>query len=152
GYSCAYTDSLSWASERQPLPMTRDPRTVFDQLFGVGATPAERIARRREDRSILDALTAAISSLKAELGPADRARLSEYLDDVREIERRIQKVEAFNRSGETRELPAAPVGVPDSFDEHVKLMFDLQALALASDVTRIFSFKMARDSSGRVYP
>jgi hypothetical protein len=152
GYSCTYTDTISWSSPTQPLPMIRDPRVVFDQLFGAGATPAEREIRRREDRSILDSITASVSSLQRELGAADRARLAGYLDDVREIERRIQKIEAYNTSGERRELPEAPVGVPDSFDEHVKLMFDLQAIAFASDVTRVFAFKMARDASGRVYP
>jgi hypothetical protein len=152
GYSCAYTDSISWSAPDQPLPMIRDPRTVFDQLFGSGATPKERDARRREDQSILDTITASVNRLKAELGAGDRARLANYLDDVREIERRIQKVEAYNTSGEQRALPAAPVGVPDSFEEHARLMFDLQALAFASDVTRVFAFKMARDASGRVYP
>ena len=152
GYSCAYTDSISWASPTQPLPMMRDPRVVFDQLFGVGATPGERRERRAEDRSILDWLTASVARLQKELGAADRARLADYLDDVREIERRIQKVEAYNSSGEPRELPGAPIGVPDSFSEHVKLMFDLQALAFASDITRVFAFKLGRDASNRVYP
>jgi len=152
GYSCAYTDSISWASPSQPLPMIRDPRVVFDQLFGVGATPAERKERREEDRSILDWLGSSVSRLKKELGAADRARLDDYLEDVREIERRIQKVEAYNTSGEPRELPGAPIGVPDSFTEHVKLMFDLQALAFASDLTRVFAFKLGRDASNRVYP
>jgi hypothetical protein len=150
-YSCVYTDSISWASPTQPLPMIRDPRVVFDQLFGVGATPEARLARRARDRSILDWVAEAASDLKASLGPADRARLSEYLDDVREIERRIQRIESQNRSGEARELPAAPIGVPDSFDEHVKLMFDLQAVALAADVTRVFAFKLSRDVSNRVF-
>jgi len=152
GYSCAYTDSISWASPSQPLPMVRDPRVVFDQLFGVGATPAERKERRAEDRSILDWLGSSIVRLKKDLGAADRARLSDYLEDVREIERRIQKVEADNRTGDQRELPGAPIGVPDSFSEHVKLMFDLQALAFASDITRVFAFKLGRDASNRVYP
>src|SRR6185436_12647931 len=152
GYSCAYTDSISWASPDSPLPMVRDPRVIFDQLFGVGATPAERKERRVEDRSILDWLGTSINRLKKDLGTADRARLSDYLDDVREIERRIQKVEAFNSSGEQRELPGAPIGVPDSFSEHVKLMFDLQALAFASDITRVFAFKLGRDASNRVFP
>jgi uncharacterized protein DUF1552 len=152
GYSCVYTDSISWASPEEPLPMIRDPRVVFDQLFGVGATPAERALRRQEDRSILDWIGESVARLNKELGAADRARLSDYLQDVREIERRIQKVEAFNSSGEPRELPGAPVGVPDSFEEHVKLMFDLQALAFASDVTRVFAFKLGRDASNRVYP
>jgi hypothetical protein len=152
GYSCAYTDSISWASPEDPLPMVRDPRVIFDQLFGVGATPAERKERRAEDRSILDWLGTSINRLKKDLGAADRARLADYLDDVREIERRIQRVEAFNSSGEQRELPGAPIGVPDSFSEHVKLMFDLQALAFASDITRVFAFKLGRDASNRVYP
>jgi hypothetical protein len=152
GYSCVYTDTVSWASPTQPLPMIRDPRAAFDQLFGVGATPKERAQRRAADRSILDWISGEVDRLKRELGPADRARLSDYLDDVREIERRIQRVEAQNTSGEKRELPEAPVGVPDSFREHVQLMFGLQALAFTSDVTRVFSFKTGRDGSSRVYP
>jgi hypothetical protein len=152
GYSCVYTDSISWASPTEPLPMVRDPRTVFDQLFGLGATPEERSQRRAEDRSILDWIKGSADRLSRRLGAADRQRLSEYLDDVREIERRIQKVEAFNSSGEPRELPGAPMGVPDSFEEHVKLMFDLQAIAFASEITRVFAFKLGRDASNRVYP
>ncbi|MBI1875058.1 MAG: DUF1552 domain-containing protein [Acidobacteria bacterium] len=151
GYSCAYTDSISWASPTEPLPMIRDPRAVFDQLFGVGATPEARAARRRRDRSILDWVTESANQLKASLGATDRARLTDYLDDVREIERRIQKVEAFNTSGEPRELPVAPIGVPDSYDEHVKLMFDLQILAFGADITRVFAFKLSRDVSNRVF-
>jgi hypothetical protein len=152
GYSCTYTDSISWASPTRPLPMTRDPRTVFDQLFGVGATAQERAERRAEDRSILDWLGTATARLTKQLGAADRLRLSAYLEEVREIERRIQRVEARNASGEPRDLPDAPIGVPDSFSDHVKLMFDLQALAFASDVTRVFAFKLGRDASNRVYP
>src|SRR3954470_17270809 len=151
-YSCAYTDAISWASPSEPLPMIRDPRAVFDALFGVGATPDERARRRREDKSVLDTIVASIDRMKRQLGAADRARLGDYLDDVREIERRIQNIEARNRSGESRELPDAPVGVPDSYDEHVRLMFDLQAVALASDITRVFAFKLSRDVSGRVFP
>ncbi len=150
-YSCVYTDTISWASPTDPMPMTRDPRAVFDQLFGVGATPEARQLRRRDDRSILDWVTESVNDLKRKLSPADQARLTDYLDDVREIERRIQKVEASNTNGDPRELPDAPVGVPDSFEEHVKLMSDLQALALAADVTRIFSFKLSRDVSNRVF-
>jgi uncharacterized protein DUF1552 len=152
GYSCTYTDSISWASPSTPLPMVRDPRVVFDQLFGVGATPGERRQRRAEDRSILDWLASSVDRLKKDLGVADRARLNNYMDEVREIERRIQKVEAYNSSGEPRELPEAPIGVPDSFGEHTKLMFDLQALAFASDITRVFAFKLGRDASNRTYP
>jgi hypothetical protein len=152
GYSCVYTDTISWADKDQPLPMIRDPRLAFDQLFGVGATPEERAERRAEDKSILDLISAQLNRLNREIGGADRVRIANYLDEVREIERRIQKVEAYNKSGEPREIPMAPVGVPDSFDEHVKLMFDLQALAFQADVTRVFSFKMGRDASSRVYP
>jgi len=152
GYSCVYTDTISWSSPDQPLPMVRDPRVAFDQLFGVGATPAERAANRRADKSILDWITSEVAGLRRQLSATDRARLNEYLDDIREIERRIQQVEAHNASGEQRQMPEAPIGVPDAFDEHVKLMFDLQALAFASDVTRVFSFKMGRDGSSRAYP
>jgi hypothetical protein len=152
GYSCAYTDSISWASPSEPLPMVRDPRAVFDQLFGVGATPEARAARRKRDRSILDWVADSVNELRTTLGATDRARLSEYLDDVREIERRIQKVEEFNRSGEQREQPDAPIGVPESYTEHVKLMFDLQAIAFTSDITRVTAFKLSRDVSNRVYP
>jgi hypothetical protein len=151
GYSCVYTDSISWAAPDEPLPMVRDPRTVFDMLFGVGATAQERAERRSEDRSILDWITQDMSRLRNTLGTADRARLNDYLEDIREIERRIQRVEAQNTSGEQRELPGAPVGVPDSFEEHIKLMFDLQAVAFASDITRVFAFKLGRDASNRVF-
>jgi hypothetical protein len=152
GYSCAYTDSISWASPSEPLPMIRDPRAVFDQLFGIGATPEARAARRRRDRSILDWVSQSAQELRARLSPADQARLNDYLDDVREIERRIQRVEAQNTSGEPRQLPGAPIGVPDAYDEHVKIMFDLQAIAFQTDVTRVVAFKLSRDVSNRVFP
>ncbi len=151
GYSCVYTDTISWASPKNPMPMIRDPRVAFDQLFGVGATAGARAVRRAEDKSILDWITADIARLKRDLGTADQARLGDYLEDVREIERRIQKTEVFNRSGDERALPGAPVGVPDSFEDHIKLMFDLQAIAFASDITRVFSFKLGRDASNRVF-
>jgi hypothetical protein len=152
GYSCIYTDTLSWASPTQPLPMVRDPRVVFDQLFGTGATPDERKANLKTDRSILDWITTQVSQVKRDLGAGDRARLNDYIDNVREIERRIQRVEARNASGEQRAMPEAPIGVPDSFEEHMHIMMDLIALAFASDSTRVFSFKMGRDASGRSYP
>ena len=152
GYACVYTDTISWKSPTEPLPMVRDPRVAFDQLFGAGGTAEERAARRRANKSILDFITGRVSEIKRQLGPADLARLDRYLENIRELERRIQMVEAQNTSGAERELPEAPAGVPDSFEEHVRLMFDLQALAFASDVTRVFSFKMGRDSSARVYP
>jgi hypothetical protein len=155
GYSCVYTDAISWAAPNRLLPMIRDPRVVFDELFGVlkvGATQADRAERLAEDRSILDWLLSSVARLQKTLGPADRARLGDYLEHVRELERRIQIVEARNHSGELRELPADPIGVPDSFGEHVRLMFDLQVLAFASDVTRVFAFKLGRDNSNRSYP
>ncbi|MES2523426.1 MAG: DUF1552 domain-containing protein [Gemmatimonadota bacterium] len=152
GYACVYTDSISWASPTEPLPVIRDPRVAFEKLFGVGGSSAERAERRRTRRSILDFVSGEMSSLKGTLGATDRTRLDSYLSDIREVERRIQRVEARNASGDPRELPEAPAGVPDSFAEHVKLMFDIQALAFAADITRVFSFKMGRDGSSRTYP
>ena len=152
GYACVYTDSISWASPNEPLPVIRDPRVAFEKLFGVGGTALERADRRRTRRSILDFVNGEMLSLKSVLGAEDRGRMDRYLEDIREVERRIQRIEAHNTSGEQRELPEAPAGVPDSFGEHVALMFDLQALAFAADITRVFSFKMGRDGSSRVYP
>jgi hypothetical protein len=143
---------ISWASPTEPLPMIRDPRVAFDMLFGAGGTPAERAARRQTQGSILDYITGRVAQLKRELKPSDRQRMEQYLENIREIERRIQRVEMQNTSGQPRELPEAPAGVPDSFEEHMKLMFDLQALAFESDMTRVFSFKTGRDASSRVYP
>ena len=152
GYACVYSDTITWASPTTPLPMTIDPRMAFDRLFGDGKTAEERKARREVDHSILDAIATKVGRLKQNLDDRDRSRLESYLDDVREIERRIQRVEKYNSSGEKRELPAAPIGVPDSFEEHVRLMFDLQALAFMTGVTRISAFKMSRDVCQRVYP
>ena len=152
GYACAYTDSISWASPTDPLPMTRDPRVAFDQLFGAGGTPEERARRRRTQASILDWVTEEVARLRAALPPEDRIRMEHYLEDVRELERRIERTEARNTSGFERELPEAPVGVPDSYTEHVQMMFDLQALAFQTDMTRVFSLKMSRDVSSRVFP
>ena len=152
GYACVYTDTVSWASPETPLPMIRDPRMVFEQLFGSGGTPEQRAARRATDKSILDMLSTQMADLRRSLGPSDRQRLDQYGTNIREIESRIARIEARNTSGDARELPGAPAGVPDSFEEHVKLMFDLQVLAFSSDTTRVFSFKMGRDGSGRVYP
>ena len=152
GYSCVYTDTISWASATEPLPMIRNPRLAFDQLFGAGGTKEARAERREAQRSVLDFITNEVAALKRELDPADRRRMDRYLEDIREVERRIQRVEARNMGGELRALPGAPAGVPDSFDEHVKLMFDLQALAFETDMTRVFSFKLSRDATGRVFP
>ncbi len=152
GYACVYMDTISWASPTRPLPMIRDPRLAFDQLFGSGGTPEKRGERRKASRSILDWIPGEVDRLKRRLGPSDRRRLDDYLENIREIERRIEKVEERNATGEARELPDAPIGVPDSYTEHVELMFDLVALAFVGDMTRVFSFKLSRDVSGRSFP
>ena len=152
GYTCVYTDSISWASPNEPLPLIRDPRLVFDQLFGAGGTAEERQMRRRTDQSILDWIGNRASDLKKQLGPEDQRRMDQYLTNIREIERRIQQIENRASSGEQGNIPEAPSGVPESFAEHVELMFDLQVLAFAADTTRVFSFKMGRDASARVFP
>ena len=151
GYSCVYTDTISWASATQPLPMIRDPRAVFEQLFGAGGTAEQRAERLATDRSILDWVMGEMSGLRRDLGPADRHRLDLYTTNIRELEQRIQRIEVQNSSGEERNIPEAPVGVPDDFAEHMNLMFDLQVLAFMADATRVFSLKMARDASPRVY-
>ncbi|MCY3547195.1 MAG: DUF1552 domain-containing protein [Gemmatimonadetes bacterium] len=151
-YSCAYTDTISWSSPNEPLPMIRDPRVAFDMLFGAGGTPEERAARRASRKSILDWMADEIAALKRELGATDRLRMDRYLNNVREIERRIAAIESRNTSGEERELPEAPAGVPDSFTEHMRLMFDLQVLAFETNMTRIISFKTGRDADNRVFP
>jgi hypothetical protein len=150
GYSCAYMNTLSWQGPTSPLPMEINPRVVFERLFGGGATAEERLARMNDDRSILDFVVNDIKDLSKGLGARDRARLDEYLQNVREIERRIQRAEA---QAETRpDVPAEPVGVPESFEEHVALMFDLLALAYQADLTRVFTFMVAREVSQRTYP
>lgn len=151
-YHCAYTTSLAWASPSQPLPAIREPRIVLERLFGAGDTPEDRAARRRTDASMVDWIAEEVARLKRTLGPADRAALDEYTDHIREIERRIELVEAKNASGEQREMPEAPSGVPDSFEEHMQLMFDLQLLALQADLTRVITFKTGFDQSNRTFP
>jgi len=152
GYTCLYTDSISWANPTEPLPVMRDPRVAFNTLFGAGTTAEDRMSRMRTNQSILDWINGRMGQLTRDLGPSDRIRIERYMDNIREIERRIQIIEARNTSGEERELPGAPAGVPDHFEDHMKLMFDLQALAFESDMTRVFSFKIGRDSSNRVFP
>ncbi len=151
-YSCAYTDAISWASPSEPYLGTRNPRLVFERMFGAGSTTEERVTRRQENRSILDWITGEVASLKRELGVTDQRRVDGYLEDVRELERRLQMVEQRNSSGEERALPEAPVGVPDTFEEHMKIMFDLQLLAFEGDLTRVISFKWGRDGSNRIFP
>jgi hypothetical protein len=151
-YACAYTDTISWASPSEPLPMIRNPRVAFDMLFGAGASNEDRALRRRENASILDWVTGEMATLKRQLGASDQRRVEQYLENIRELERRIQAIETKNTSGEERALPEAPAGVPDSFAEHMQLMFDIQVLAFESDMTRVFSFKTGRDASSRTYP
>jgi hypothetical protein len=152
-YSCAYMDTISWSTPTTPLPMTRDPRLAFEELFGSGGSAQDRANRNRINKSILDSITHDVARLQKNLDPKDKGRLNDYLENIREIERRIQKIEEYNlaHSGD-RQMPAAPVGVPDSWEQHVKLMFDLQVLAFAADVTRVSTFKMSRDTSNRVFP
>jgi hypothetical protein len=145
-------DTISWESPTKPLAMVRDPRMVFDQLFGVGSSPELRARRRKADRSILDWVTTQVTSLKASVGPPDRVRLDEYLENIREMERRIARIEQQNASGEVREMPMAPVGVPDDWAEHAKLMYDLQAVAFAGNITHVSTLKLSRDVSGRTFP
>ena len=152
GYACAYTDTVSWASPSQPLPMVRDPRAVFEMLFGAGGTPEQRAKRRQADHSILDWMLEEISALRRTLGEADRRRLDLYTGNIRELEQRIQRIEAQNADQPEREIPNAPMGVPDDFAEHMEVMFDLQILAFMADTTRVFSLKMGRDASPRVFP
>ncbi len=152
GYTCAYTNTICWRSATTPLPMETNPRTVFERLLGdAGATdPAARLARIEQNRSLLDAVTDKVAALRRDLGARDRHKLGEYLEAVRDIERRIQRAEAQV----DQPLPdiAAPLGIPTSFDEHAKLMFDLQVLAYQTDLTRVVSFMLSREYSGRTYP
>jgi hypothetical protein len=149
-FSCAYMNTISWASPTTPLPMEINPRLVFERLFGRAGTHAQRLARMQEDRSILDAVVGDLNDLQRNLGVRDRAKVKDYLDDVREIERRIQRTEEKNRT-EVR-TPDAPIGIPDAFGDHVALMFDLLAVAFQSDITRVFTFMMSREASQRTYP
>jgi hypothetical protein len=150
GYACAYSNTISWKTPTIPLPMENNPQVVFEKLFGDGSNNADRLARKQESRSLLDSVMDQVASIQRELPASDRTRLSEYLDDVREIERRIQK--AQNQVPADLKLPEAPVGVPESFDEHFKMMYDLQVLAFRAEITRIATLMYARDTSGAVYP
>jgi hypothetical protein len=151
GYSCAYTNSISWASPTQPLPMELNPQVVFERLFGDGGTPAERAARREQDRSILDSVTQKLARFGRDLGAGDRAKLEEYTEDIREIERRLE-IAKKAAGGMSMKGIVTPAGIPESFDEHVKLHFDLQVLAFKADITRVSTVLYARDLTGRAYP
>jgi hypothetical protein len=151
GLACVYMNNLSWSSPTTPLPTEADPRAVFERLFGDGGSASERQQELRMNRSILDWVLDDFRSLQPALGPADRTKVSEYLDAVREIERRIQKAEQQNAASPLPKLQR-PVSVPASWEEHVRLMFDLQVLALQADLTRVISFQLSREASTRAYP
>jgi Protein of unknown function (DUF1552) len=149
GWACAYLNTFSWSGPTTPLPMEINPRVVFERMFGGTGTLEERVARMRVGRSILDSIIPEATSLQGRLGAADRVKLAAYLSDLREIERRLQGAEANAHTTVTAE---APVGVPADFEEHVGLMFDLLAMAYQSEITRVFTFMMARELSQRTYP
>jgi len=150
GYSCTYMNTISWASETAPLPMEINPRVAFERLFGRAGSPEDRRRRMQEDRSILDSVTEEARALQSAIGAPDRNRLDDYLENVREIERRIQRTEA--RGAAELSTLTAPVGIPESFEEHIGLMFDLLAVAYQADLTRIFTFMTGREASQRTYP
>lgn len=150
GYSCAYMNTISWASETDPLPMEVNPRVAFERLFGRAGTAEQRERRIREDLSILDSLADEARALGRKVSAPDRTRIESYLDNVREIERRIQRTMA--RGSSDAEAMAAPLGIPDSFEEHMRLMFDLLAVAFQADLTRVFTFMTSREASQRTYP
>jgi len=151
GYACVYQNNLSWSSPTTPLPAEAHPRIVFESLFGEGGSMADRRSALRKRASLLDWFNEDIARLKRELGPADRARVSQYLETVREVERRIQKAEADAAHNPLPDLDR-PVGVPAAYADHARLMFDLQVLALQGDVTRVITFQLARETSTRTYP
>lgn len=150
GYACAYFNTLSWRSETEPLPMEINPRNLFERMFGRPGTAAQRIERMRTGRSILDSVTDDLAELTREVGAQDRSRLSDYLEHVRETEERIARAE--RQSSVDVEIPDAPVGIPESFAEHVGLQFELIALAYQMDLTRVFTFMLSRDVTQRTYP
>ena len=151
GMSCIYETSLSWSSPTTPLPAEANPRVVFERLFGDGGSAADRLAALREDGSLIDFVSDDIAHVQKKLGPGDRTKLSQYLDTVREIERRIQKAEQQTANSAAPDL-TRPIGVPSAYGDHAKLMFDLQALAMQADITRVITFQLAREASTRTYP
>jgi len=150
GYSCAYMSTIAWKGPTTPLPMERNPRVVFERLFGRPGTTAERVQRMKGDQSILDSVREDVASLERDLGSRDRVRLTEYLDHVREIEQRIERAE--KQANSDIAIPPAPVGIPPTFEEHVHLMFELMAVAYETDMTRVFTFMMNREASQLVFP
>jgi hypothetical protein len=150
GYSCVYTNTISWASPTTPLPMELNPQVVFERMFGSGSTPAQRVARRERNQSILDSINDKTRGLRTEISVPDRSRLDAFTENVREIERRLEI--AAKATTAAPEDFAVPPGIPQSFDEHIKLMFDLLALAYQADLTRVGTLLFARDLTGRRYP
>ncbi len=150
-YGCIYMNTLSWRTPTTPLPMEINPRKVFERMFGQGGSAADRQARSNEDRNILDAISQQAADLQRKLGPRDRTTMGEYLENVREIERRIQKVSVDQATSEL-ELPPEPAGIPYDFEKHIMLMYDLLALAYQANVTRVATFMVAREVSNRTYP
>src|SRR5258706_3151831 len=151
GYACVYQNNLSWSSPTTPLPAEAHPRVVFERLFGDGGNATDRSAALHRRASMLDWVTEDIARLQKKLGPNDRSKVSQYLDTIREVERRIQKAEGESADSTLPDLDR-PMGVPVAYTDHARLMFDLQALALQGDVTRIITFQLAREASTRTYP
>ncbi len=149
GLSCAYRDTISWQGPTSPLPMQNNPQVVFERLFGDGATDAERRARRQQSVSLLDSVRGEASALQRRLPAIDRNRVDQYLNDVREIERRIEK--AAKQASTDVTLPDAPTGIPKDVEDHIKLMFDLQVLAWQADITRVTTLLLAKELSNAVY-
>ncbi len=150
-YGCIYMNTLSWRTPTTPMPMEINPRKVFERMFGDGGSAADRLARIQEERSLLDAITREASSLQLQLGSSDKRTMSDYLENVREIERRIQRAEK-NQGDEALALPDRPAGVPFEVEEHIKLMYELLALSYQADVTRVATFMVSREVSNRTYP
>ena len=152
GYSCAYLNSISWRTPTAPNPMETNPRVVFQRLFGYGGSGEGRQARLRQNRSLLDFVNDGLSNLRARLGASDTRVVDEYLDAVREVERRIQMTDRQQHERESFSVPEQPIGVPETFGEHAKLMFDLLALSFQADITRVFTFTLGKEQSARPYP
>ncbi|HEX5226325.1 MAG TPA: DUF1552 domain-containing protein, partial [Bryobacteraceae bacterium] len=149
-YGCIYMNTLSWRTHTTPMPMEIDPRKAFERMFGQGGTAAERALRTQQDRSILDEITAEAGALKTKVGARDQATLNDYLDSVREIERRIQRANFDTTS--SIELPTEPVGIPYNFEEHINIMYDMLVLAYQAEITRVFTYMVAREESNKTYP
>jgi hypothetical protein len=150
GYSCAYMNTIAWKTPTTPMPMETNPRVVFERMFGRPGSTEERVTRMRQNRSILDSVTGDVAALERGLGARDRVRLDEYLEHVREIETRIQRAEKQATTEIT--VPVAPIGIPDSWEEHASVMFDLMAVAFEADLTRVFTFMLNREASQLVFP